>query len=84
MPGPGGTGSGGEDDMLAVQSRIAEAERAKGDEPSVIRTSFFETSADNSKKSLCQRFFGCHRPAHDKNHKLEVNLHPDLKRITLA
>ena len=48
------------EDMLTVQSRIAEAERAKGDEPSVIRTSFFDTS-DNSKISLCQRFFGCHR-----------------------
>lgn len=54
------------EDMLTVQRRIAEAERVqaggKGDESSVIRTSFFETTSNadkNRKITIWQRFFRC-------------------------
>ena len=61
-----------ENDMLAVQSRIAMAERiAKGDDPGVVRTSFFEKAASNNDHnlSLWSRIFG------KKNHGNKA-LHP--------
>ena len=46
--------------MLTIQGRIAEAEKAKGDESAVIRTSFFDTGP-KSNISLWRRLLGCHR-----------------------
>ena len=50
-----------DEDMLTIQGRIAEAEKAKGDESAnVIRTSFFDTGP-KSNISLWRRLLGCHR-----------------------
>ena len=57
------------DDMLTIQGRIAEAEKAKGDETAnVIRTSFFDTGPKQN-ISLWRRLLGCHRKTTDQ----EVN-----------
>ena len=59
-----GATSGGSEDMLAVQRRIAEAERANGEESGMIRTSFFDTPhSGNSRKFPIWRriFFPCHK-----------------------
>ena len=53
--------------MLTIQGRIAEAEKAKGDDSgTIIRTSFFDTGPKSQNISLWRRLLGSHRKTTDQ------------------